>query len=372
MPIHLPLASPLASRAASDGPLAPNASLDPGEQPAPRTLDDRFGRTARDLRVSLTDRCNLRCTYCMPAEGLEWMPTEEALTDEETIRLIRLAVEHLGIRQVRFTGGEPLLRRSLERIISETKTMRTDEGVAPSTAVTTNALGLARRAQGLADAGLDRVNVSLDTTDRELYAQLTRRDRIDDVFAGIDAAVEAGLQPVKVNAVVMPDINEDGVTDLVRFALERGLQLRFIEQMPLGPREQWKRTDMVTAHDLVERLRHDFTLTPAVEPRGSAPAALWDVTDGTRSGKLGIIASVTHPFCGACDRTRLTTDGSIRSCLFSKAVDEVSLRDVMRGGASDAELADLWSKAMWLKKPGHGIDDEGFLQPERLMSEIGG
>lgn len=337
-----------------------------------RLLIDQFDRVARDLRVSLTDRCNLRCTYCMPAQGLEWMPTELALDDAEVTRLIRIAVEDLGIRQVRFTGGEPLLRKSLEDIVAATKALTTDEGRAPSTALTTNAVSLDKRARGLKDAGLDRVNISLDTTSPDLYAQLTRRDRIDDVFAGIDAALAAGLTPVKVNAVVMPGVNDHAVADLADFALVKGLQLRFIEQMPLGPRERWRRGDMVTAEEILATLRERFTLTPAEAPRGSAPAALWDITDGTRTGQVGIIASVTHPFCGACDRTRLTTDGAVRSCLFSARADEVSLRDAMRAGATDAELADLWSQAMWAKKPGHGINDPGFLQPDRLMSEIGG
>lgn len=371
MPIHLPLPTPRTVTRSS-------TAYASGAQPEPRTLEDTYGRTARDLRVSLTDRCNLRCTYCMPAEGLEWMPTDQALTDDETIRLIRLGVEKLGIRQVRFTGGEPLMRRSLEKIIAATKEFRTDEGEAPMTAITTNGLGLAHRARKLAEAGLDRINISLDTVDPDLYQQLTRRDRIQDVFKGIDAALDVGLEPVKVNAVVMPGVNQDGVQDLVPFALRKGVQLRFIEQMPLGPREKWRREDMVTAEDLLKQLGDEFRLSPAVEPRGAAPAALWDITskqpiDGeVRRGKLGIIASVTHPFCGTCDRTRLTTDGSIRACLFSQAADEVSLRDLMRNGASDAELAELWAQAMWRKKPGHGIDDEGFLQPERLMSEIGG
>ena len=337
-----------------------------------RLLIDQFDRVARDLRVSLTDRCNLRCTYCMPAAGLEWMPTELALDDAEVTRLIRIAVEDLGIRQVRFTGGEPLLRKSLEDIVAATKALTTDEGRAPSTALTTNAVSLDKRARDLKDAGLDRVNISLDTTSPDLYAQLTRRDRIDDVFAGIDAALAADLTPVKVNAVVMPGINDHAVADLADFALGKGLQLRFIEQMPLGPRERWRRGDMVTAEEILATLRERFTLTPAEAPRGSAPAALWDITDGTRTGQVGIIASVTHPFCGACDRTRLTTDGAVRSCLFSARADEVSLRDAMRAGATDAELADLWSQAMWAKKPGHGINDPGFLQPDRLMSEIGG
>ncbi|MDY5786263.1 GTP 3',8-cyclase MoaA [Corynebacterium sp.] len=335
-------------------------------------LVDQHGRTARDLRVSLTDRCNLRCTYCMPADGLEWLPTEHSLDDAEVIRLIRLAVEHLGIRAVRFTGGEPLLRASLEHIVAATTQMRTDQGTAPRTAITTNALGLDKRAAGLAAAGLERINISLDSTSRTSFAALTRRDRLDDVITGIEAAIDAGLSPIKVNSVVMPGVNEEGVCDLVRFCLERGLQLRFIEQMPLGPRGKWTREGMVTARDLLDRLEREFTLTPAAEPRGSAPAALWDVTDGVHRGKVGIIASVTHPFCGACDRTRLTTDGAVRSCLFSSAADEVSLRDMMRAGADDAELARAWATAMWHKKPGHGIDDTGFLQPERTMSEIGG
>lgn len=185
-------------------------------------LLDKYGRRARDLRVSLTDRCNLRCTYCMPAEGLEWFPTAETLSDEETIRLIRIGVEKLGIRQVRFTGGEPLLRKSLEKIVAATKQLRTDEGKSPSTALTTNGLGLDRRIDGLVEAGLDRVNISLDTTDRELYARLTRRDRIQDVFTSIEAATRAGLHPVKVNAVVMPGVNEDSIVPLAEYCIEIG------------------------------------------------------------------------------------------------------------------------------------------------------
>ena len=340
--------------------------------PRPRQLVDSFGRVARDLRVSLTDRCNLRCTYCMPADGLEWLPTEHSLSDAEVIRLVRIGVETLGIRAVRFTGGEPLLRKSLEELVAATAQLRTDEGHVPGIAITTNALGLDKRAAGLAAAGLNRINISLDTTDPQTFAALSRRDRHEDVLRGIDAALATGLNPVKINSVVLPGKNEDSAADLVRFCLRRGLQLRFIEQMPLGPRGQWTREGMVTADALLERLATEFTLRPAAEPRGSAPAELWDVTDGEYSGQVGIIASVTHPFCGACDRTRLTTDGAIRSCLFSKAADEVSLRDMMRQGASDEELADAWAGAMARKKPGHGIDDPGFLQPERTMSKIGG
>lgn len=360
---------------------APGSPL-PAEHPAAGSslaeglaLVDRYRRVARDLRVSLTDRCNLRCTYCMPAEGLDWFPTEATLTDAETTRLIGLAVERLGIHQVRFTGGEPLLRKSLEEIISFTKGLRTDEGTAPTVALTTNALGLAHRAQGLKEAGLDRVNISLDTLDPERFARLTRRDRLSDVIAGIDAARAAGLDPVKINAVVMPGTNEDDIVPLARFALEGGLQLRFIEQMPLGPREQWKREDMVTAAQIFEALESEFVLEPAEEPRGSAPAELFHIrtaagVEPQRSGYVGIIASVTHSFCGNCDRTRLTTDGAVRNCLFGNS--ETSLRDLMRAGASDEDLMRAWAGEMWRKLPGHGMNDEGFLQPDRPMSAIGG
>ncbi len=335
-----------------------------------RVLVDKFGRVARDLRVSLTDRCNLRCTYCMPAEGLNWMPTEQTLDDGEVIRLITLAVEKLGIRQIRFTGGEPLLRRSLEKIIAATTALRTDAGEPVSTALTTNGLGLDKRIVALKEAGLGRVNISLDTLDPGHYAELTRRDRLPDVLKAIDAAVDAGMHPVKINTVVMPGINEDDIVSLAEYCLARGAQLRFIEQMPLGPREQWKRSDMVTAEQILKRLRSAFELTPAAEPRGSAPAALWNATGRGLSGQIGVIASVTHSFCGNCDRSRLTTDGAVRNCLFSNS--ETSLRDLMRNGADDDELAAAWAGTMWVKKPGHGIDDPGFLQPERTMSAIGG
>ncbi|HCJ69082.1 MAG: GTP 3',8-cyclase MoaA [Corynebacterium casei] len=350
--------------------------LPPAEEDGSRRLKDEFGRVARDLRVSLTDRCNLRCTYCMPAEGLEWMATEQTLSDDETIRLITLAVTQLGIRQIRFTGGEPLLRKSLEYIIAETKKLRTDEGKPPSIAMTTNGLGLDRRVHKLKEAGLDRVNISLDTIDHKRYAQLTRRDRLDGVMKAIDASIAAGLNPVKINAVVMPGINEDDIVPLAKFALRTGAQLRFIEQMPLGPREKWKRSDMVTAEEILERLSAKLDLTPAEEPRGSAPAQLWNAVlpngsaTGPLTGSIGVIASVTRPFCGDCDRTRLTTDGAVRNCLFGNS--ETSLRDLMRAGASDDEVMAAWAGEMWRKKPGHGMDDEGFLQPDRPMSAIGG
>lgn len=337
-------------------------------------LQDTFGRVARDLRVSLTDRCNLRCTYCMPADGLEWIPRPDTLDDDETIRLITLAVTMLGIRQVRFTGGEPLLRRGLESIIAATAALTTDAGEPVTTALTTNGLGLDKRAAKLKAAGLHRVNISLDTLDADQYATLTRRDRHRDVLAGIDAALAAGLTPVKINAVIMPGVNETAILPLAEYCLDRGLQLRFIEHMPLGPRDSWDRKKLVTAEDIIRRLRDRFTLVASSKPRGAAPAQLWDVTgttaSGPVSGQIGVIAAVTHPFCGDCDRTRLTTDGMIRSCLFSH--EETSLRDMMRAGASDAELAASWVRAMWRKKAGHGINDPRFVQPSRTMSAIGG
>ncbi|TRX51688.1 GTP 3',8-cyclase MoaA [Corynebacterium guaraldiae] len=373
--VFLPTPSPRGStRGGAD---ATPPDLPPALSDGRRDLLDRYGRQARDLRVSLTDRCNLRCTYCMPAEGLEWMPTAQTLSDDETIRLIRIAVTHLGIRQVRFTGGEPLLRKSLEKIIAATTQLRTDEKLPPSTALTTNGLGLPRRLDGLIEAGLDRVNISLDTIDPELYARLTRRDRLGDVFAAIEAATaahrEGRLGTVKVNAVVMPGVNEEDIVPLARYCLERGAQLRFIEQMPLGPREEWERSRMVTAEDILARLGEEFELTPVQKPRGSAPAALWtaQARDGLiQVGRIGVIASVTRPFCGNCDRTRLTADGAVRNCLFGNS--ETSLRDLLRSGASDAELAAAWAGEMWKKLPGHGVDDEGFLQPDRPMSAIGG
>lgn len=327
-------------------------------------LVDRYGRTATDLRVSLTDRCNLRCSYCMPAEGLEWLPTDEVLTDDEVVRLIRIAVDHLGVREVRFTGGEPLVRRGLVDIVRRT----TELDPRPETSITTNALGLERTAVALAAAGLDRVNVSLDTIRREDFLTITRRDRFDDVVAGLEAAAAAGLGPVKVNAVLLRGINDTQAPELLRWCIERGYELRFIEQMPLDAQHGWRRDTMITADEIFASLEPAFDLTPAEEPRGSAPAELFLVDGGPAT--VGVIASVTRPFCGDCDRVRLTADGQVRNCLFAR--EESDLRGALRHGASDQELADRWRVAMLGKRPGHGIDDESFLQPSRSMSAIGG
>jgi GTP 3',8-cyclase len=349
---------------------APHAGL-PADRPADPRLVDTYGRVATDLRVSLTDRCNLRCTYCMPAEGLDWLPTPQVLTDAEVVRLITVAVERLGVEEVRFTGGEPLLRRGLEDILAATTALRTASGAVPHTALTTNALGLARRAGRLAAAGLRRVNVSVDSLDRARFARITHRDRLPDVLAGIRGAADAGLTPLKLNTVLLRGVNDDEAVPLLRFALEHGYELRFIEQMPLDPQGAWSRTGMITAEEILAALSASFTLTPA-DPgsRGAAPAETWLATDGERQGRVGIVASVTRPFCGDCDRTRLTADGQVRNCLF--AGGETDLRALLRAGASDAEIADAWRGDMWAKRPGHGIDDPAFLQPARPMSAIGG
>lgn len=327
-------------------------------------LVDRFGRRASDLRVSLTDRCNLRCTYCMPAEGLDWLPDERILTNSEINRLIAVAVTRLGVEEIRFTGGEPLVRRGLVDIVAAAAALEPR----PQLSVTTNGLGLARIAGALADAGLDRVNVSLDTVRAETFAALTLRDRLHDVIEGLAAADAAGLRPVKVNAVLMRGVNDDQAAELLGWCLERGYELRFIEQMPLDAQHGWKRDDMVTAEEILERLEREFTLTPAEEPRGSAPAEKFLVDGGP--GTVGVIASVTRPFCGDCDRVRLTADGQVRNCLFAR--EESDLRTALRAGAGDDELAARWRAAVLPKLPGHGIDDVTFLQPARPMSAIGG
>jgi cyclic pyranopterin phosphate synthase len=347
-----------------------------GARPADQRLLDTFGRVATDLRVSLTDKCSLRCTYCMPPEGLDWLPGEQVLTDAEVIRLITIAVERLGVDEVRFTGGEPLLRRGLEKIVEATVQLRTAGGTAPVTALTTNGIGLAKRARALRDAGLNRVNVSLDTLDPARFLQITHRDRFPDVLAGLSAAAEVGLGPVKVNTVLLPGVNDDEAAPLLHWAVEHGYELRFIEQMPLDAQGAWERSRMVTAEQILTALNAEFELT-GTDParRGAAPAQTWFVgpdpgAEGGPRPKVGIVASVTRPFCGDCDRTRLTADGQIRDCLFARG--ETDLRDRMRAGADDEELAMVWRTAMWAKQPGHGINDPSFLQPDRPMSAIGG
>ena len=328
-------------------------------------LADTYGRVATDLRVSLTDRCNLRCTYCMPEQGLQWLRKPELLTDDEVVRLVRIAVTRLGVREVRFTGGEPLLRPGLAGIVARCATLEPR----PSLSLTTNGIGLGRTAAALREAGLDRVNVSLDTLSPDVFRTLTRRDRHQDVLNGLAAARAAGLAPIKVNTVLMRGLNDDEAPDLLAWALAEGYELRFIEQMPLDAQHGWERSGMVTAEEILTSLRTRFTLRPeAAATRGHAPAERWLVDGGP--ARVGVIASVTRPFCRACDRTRLTADGQVRSCLFAR--EESDLREVLRSDAGDDEVVRVWEAAMWGKKAGSGLDDPSFLQPQRPMSAIGG
>ncbi len=350
-------------------PLMPRRLEGRATQPPPTgPLVDSYARLATDLRVSLTDRCNLRCTYCMPAGGLPWSAAEQLLQPDEIIRLVRIGVARLSITKVRFTGGEPLLAKHLDEIIAATAALRPR----PELALSTNGVLLAERAEALAQAGLNRVNVSLDSVDYLHFAAITRRDRLADVLAGLATAHAAGLRPVKVNAVLDPETGLDDAVSLVRFCLKHDYRLRIIEQMPLDAGHEWRREATVTANQVLAQLRRHFTLVPDPTPRGSAPAELWRITDRTtgRTGKVGVIASVSQPFCSTCDRTRLTADGHVRSCLF--ATEETDLRGLLRGGADDAAIEATWRAAMWGKPAGHGINDPDFVQPARPMSAIGG
>ena len=386
--VHLTaLPMPTARTVLAEQPEAPHASAEPLPQPVavvpdgvPERLTDRYGRTVRDLRLSITDRCNLRCTYCMPAQGLQWLPTPALLTTAELTRLGRIAVERLGVERIRLTGGEPLMRRDLEEIVGALSELRTSAGAKPDIALTTNGLGLEKRAAGLRAAGLDRVNISIDSLDPQDYAAITRRDRLADVLTGIAGAQEAGLDPIKVNAVAVPATVEERAPRLLAECLRRGWQLRFIEHMPLGPRETWSSQDVVGVDQILGVLREaGFTLTEVGRP-DRRPAALWRVAAGSAlgqehpAGTVGVIASVTAPFCSDCDRTRITADGRLMTCLFSST--ETDLRGPMRAGADDDELIRIWAGATWLKPRAHGSDEppgsEHFARPQRTMSAIGG
>ncbi|MCP2261763.1 cyclic pyranopterin phosphate synthase [Streptoalloteichus tenebrarius] len=334
-----------------------------------RPLVDRFGRVHTDLRVSLTDRCDLRCRYCMPAEGLPWLPRAELLTDAEVLRVVGVAVRDLGVRSVRLTGGEPALRRGLVDLVRGLATLRPR----PALAMTTNGTALARLAGPLAEAGLDRVNVSLDTLRPERFLRLTRRDRLPDVLSGLRAASAAGLTPVKVNVVVWRGFNDDEIVPLAEFCVEHGYQVRFLEQMPLDAQREWSADGVVTGAEVLDRLATRWSLTP-VPGRGAAPAETF-LLDGVRSpdgapAVVGVVAPVSRPFCRSCDRLRLTADGQIRACLF--ATRETDLRTPLRDGASDAELAERWRTAVAGKEAGHRVAQPDFEQPARPMSAIGG
>jgi GTP 3',8-cyclase len=326
------------------------------------TLDDAFGRAATDLRVSLTDRCNFRCTYCMPAEGLPWLPREEVLRAEELERLVRLLVG-LGIREVKLTGGEPTVRPDVVAVVRRLRAAAPEVELS----MTTNGYLLDRLAAPLREAGLGRITVSCDSLLRHRFAEMTRRDALDRVLGGIRAALDAGLGPVKINCVVMGGTNDDEAVSFARLARETGVEVRFIEYMPLDAEQRWERDKVVPSADLRGRIQKAFPLAPA--NGRSQPAAMFRFADGAPGG-VGFISSVTEPFCDTCNRIRITADGGFRSCLF--ALSETDLRTPMRAGASDQELAILIRDAVRSKWAGHRINHPDFVRPDRSMSMIGG
>ena len=328
-------------------------------------LVDRYGRVHTDLRISLTDRCSLRCTYCMPADGVPWLASSTLLTTNELVRLARVAVS-LGVREVRLTGGEPLLRPAIVDVVAELAAITTPDGPL-DLSLTTNALRLPSLAAPLRDAGLNRVNISLDTLQRARFIELTRRDRLADTLAGIEAARTVGFAPIKLNALIMRGVNDDEIADLVQFAVDRGLQMRFIEHMPLDAGHTWRREEMVTADEILAAISRRFDLTP-LGINGTAPAEEWAIAGAEVT--VGVIASVTRTFCERCDRVRLTADGQFRNCLF--AHEESDLRTLLREGADDDRIAEAMIACVATKRPGHGIDDPSFVQPSRPMSAIGG
>ncbi|OCG75201.1 GTP 3',8-cyclase MoaA [Microbacterium sediminis] len=328
-------------------------------------LVDRFGRVHRDLRVSLTDRCSLRCTYCMPEQGNEWLARGSILTLDEIEAVARVAAA-CGVTTFRLTGGEPLLRRDLPEVVRRLARITGPDGPV-QLAMTTNGIGLGRVLPELIEAGLARLNISLDTLRRDRFHALTRRDRLDDVLEGVAAAAASGLRPLKLNAVAMRGVNDDELVDLVEFAVGHDAQLRFIEQMPLDAGHTWRRDAMVTREEILESLARRWRLDP-VPGRGGAPAETWRLDGGPHT--VGVIASVTAPFCGACDRMRLTADGQLRNCLFSTS--EYDLVPVLRGGGSATDIERVLRACVAGKLPGHAIDDPSFLQPSRGMNAIGG
>jgi cyclic pyranopterin phosphate synthase len=324
-------------------------------------LVDPFGRTIGDLRISVTDRCNFRCTYCMPEEGMQWLPRSEVLTFEEIERLATIFVERYGVSGIRLTGGEPTVRAHLPVLVAKLARLGVD------VAMTTNGSALRRQAHGLREAGLRRVNISLDTLDRSKFEQMTRRDELLNVLDGIDAAVEAGFEPVKINAVVQRGVNDDELVDLATFGRERGIEVRFIEFMPLDATGHWMTSDVVGQDEIVAAISAVYPLEQ-VPARGAAPADRWRYLDG--AGTVGVIPTVTKPFCGDCDRVRLTAEGQFRTCLF--ATDEFDLRAAMRAGEDDDQLAARIERAVGTKWAGHRINQVSFVRPARTMSQIGG
>ena len=330
-------------------------------------LVDSFGRVVRDLRISVTDRCNFRCTYCMPAEGMTWLHRSEVLTYEEIERVARICVEKFGVDSLRLTGGEPTVRAHLPQLIAKLAALRLPDGTKPDIALTTNGATLRNIALELRNAGLDRINVSLDSLKPERFFAMTRRDELHNVLAGITEAQIAGFSPMKVNAVVERGANDDEILDLVRYGRDNNVEVRFIEFMPLDATNEWERNKVVSQDEIVATIAAEFPLE-LMPSRGAAPADRWRFLDG--KGTVGVIPSVTHPFCGDCDRVRLTSDGQFRTCLF--ATDESDIRSLLRNGGTDEEIAELIQVAVGAKWAGHQINQVNFIRPNRSMSQIGG
>jgi cyclic pyranopterin phosphate synthase len=335
-----------------------------GATNAPRSgpLLDTFGRAGSDLRISVTDRCNFRCTYCMPAEGLAWLPRSEILSFEELARLLGLFVG-LGVESIKVTGGEPTVRADLPTLVS----MFREAGPDLDISITTNGVLLDTLAAPLAEAGVDRATVSCDSLLQHRFAEMTRRDALDKVFRGLSAAEEAGLTPIKINCVVIGGTNDDEVVGFARWARRTGYEVRFIEYMPLDAQHAWERAKVVPARTVLDRIGEVFELV--ADGDGAEPATMYGFADGA-PGRIGVIPSVTEPFCDSCNRMRITAEGQFRNCLF--ALEETDLRGPMRAGATDEELETLIREAMWAKWAGHRIDHEDFVQPARSMSMIGG
>ncbi len=327
-------------------------------------LKDTFGRSIDDLRISLTDRCNFRCVYCMPAEGLPWLPKREVLTYEEILRLARIFID-LGIQTVRLTGGEPLMRKDIDRLIEGLIRLKPELDLS----MTTNGFFLLERVGRLAGAGLKRINVSLDSLSPERFERMVRRDGqlVFKILDGLREARRAGLSPIKLNCVIMRGYNDDEIVEFVRLGREQDYQVRFIEFMPLDAQGEWNMGSVVTGAEILARVHEAFPVLPKND-NGSEPASVYRFADGR--GSVGIIASVSQPFCDHCNRVRITADGQLRTCLFS--LHEHDLKGLLRSGATDEELADFIIAAVWKKEAGHKINQPDFIKPERSMSAIGG
>ena len=337
-------------------------------------LIDPYGRTVRDLRISITDRCNFRCTYCMPEEGMKWLPREEVLTYEELARVASICVGHFGVDGIRLTGGEPTMRAHLPILVQKLAVLQVPAdasspraGKPIDLAITTNGATLRLIAQELRNAGLARINISLDTLKKDRFFEMTRRDELEHVLDGIDAAIDAGFSPVKINAVVQRGINDDEIVDLATFGRDKGIEVRFIEFMPLDASGTWDNAQVFSQEEIVAAISkvYPLELMPA---RGAAPADRWRYLDG--KGTVGVIPTVTKPFCGDCDRVRLTADGQFRTCLF--ATNEFDLRVMLRSGADDDAIAAEIQRAVGTKWAGHNIGNVTFVRPRRSMSQIGG